>query len=86
MTREINYSGELPVLDAAHKLGELSLGFMQGRVELKSADAYLACHPGSTVHFRIDAKESEDRGKLIIELSWPLRLEVESGSGPAQSA
>lgn len=63
-------------MEAAHKLGELSLGLLQGRVGLKAAEDHLVCHPGSTVKLRIDAEESQEKGKLTIELSWPLRLEV----------
>lgn len=78
MTKTLRYETELTSGEAAHKLSELSLGLLRGRVGLRSDEGELVCHPGAVVRLRIEVEESSAKGRLQIEVAWPLRLEVES--------
>ncbi len=76
MTRKLHYDADLQSVDAAHKLSELSLGLLKGRVGLRSDNKEVVCHPGGVIRLRMEAEESDTKGKLRIELDWPVRLTV----------
>lgn len=76
MAHSLDFSGEIPAVSAAQKLGEISLGLLEGHLELKLAEQSLTCHPGPLLELRVEAKETESRGELVIHIEWPLRLVV----------
>ncbi len=84
MPKTLRYDAELQAVEAAHKLSELSLGLLRGRVGLRSEDEEVVCHPGAVVRLRITVEESSTKGRMQIEVVWPLRLEV--GSQPLHDA
>ena len=76
MAHSLDFCAEIPAVSAAQKLGEISLGLLEGHLELKLAEQALTCHPGPLLQFQVEAKETDSRGELVIHIEWPLRLVV----------
>jgi amphi-Trp domain-containing protein len=76
MKRPLKVQTELPAIDAAELLSQISLGLMHGALTIKTAGEQYACHPGPVVKLELKAQQGDTGGEMHIELSWKAGLAI----------
>ncbi|HWO93328.1 MAG TPA: amphi-Trp domain-containing protein [Dehalococcoidia bacterium] len=76
MAEKLTYESRMPAVDAAQRLSELALGLSAGRVRLRAGKREAVCYPTGTVTLRVEVKESSKKGRLELEIEWPVGLQV----------